>query len=135
MAAQAFSGERMMVQVENQSSTPIVLLIEDDLPTLELYRRTLSQEHQVVGCSDERSARETLHTHKLRAVVLEPAMDGGKGWTLLSLIKSTPSSRSVPVILCSVLNERKRGLEMGAITCLVKPVLPTTLLETLRRVL
>jgi DNA-binding response OmpR family regulator len=42
--------------------------------------------------------------------------------------------RAVPIILCSALDERKRGLELGASAYLVKPVLPAALLEALRRV-
>ena len=54
---------------------------------------------------------------------------------LLAAIKSLPRGSPIPVVLCSTLDERKRGMEMGAAAYLVKPVLPTTLLKTLRQVI
>jgi DNA-binding response OmpR family regulator len=39
------------------------------------------------------------------------------------------------IILCSVLDDRRRGMNLGAAAYLVKPVLPKTLLDTLKQVL
>src|SRR5437868_2646404 len=117
-----------------ESSMPAILIVEDDQPTLELYRRELSREYRVSACSSESDALEAVRTLNLCAVVLEPAALGGQGWSLLATINARYHTRPIPVIVCSVLDERKRGLEMGAVACLVKPVLPTTLLEILRRV-
>ena len=121
---------------ENHSppGAPAILIVEDDPPTLELYRRELSRTYQVLACTDEQEALEALRTEDLCAMVLEPALLGGRGWDLLTTIKNSPQGYDIPVILCSTLDKRKRGLEMGAAACLVKPVLPTTLLETVQRV-
>ena len=111
-----------------------ILFIEDHLPTLELYRRELSREYRVLTCSNEHQALQMLQTQNIRAVVLEPAVGDGEGWAILAAIKNAPSGQCVPVILCSTLDERRRGLEMGAAVYVVKPALPTALLETLRRI-
>lgn len=116
------------------SGAPAILIVEDDPPTLELYRRELSRTYQVLACADEQEALEVLRTEDLCAMVLEPALLGGRGWALLTTLKNSPQGSDIPVILCSTLDKRKRGLEMGAAACLVKPVLPTTLLETVQRV-
>jgi len=113
---------------------PTILIVESNFPTLQLYQRALSQEYDVLACSDETQALKMLGTRELQAVVLEPAIYGGRGWSLLAALKAGPQTQFVPVILCTILDERKRGLEMGAAACLVKPVLPTTLLQTLRNV-
>jgi DNA-binding response OmpR family regulator len=113
---------------------PAILIVEDDPATLELYRRELSRTYQVLACADEQEALEALRTKDLCAMVLEPALLGGRGWTLLTTIKNSPQGHDIPIILCSTLDKRKRGLELGAAACLVKPVLPTTLLETVQRV-
>jgi DNA-binding response OmpR family regulator len=39
----------------------------------------------------------------------------------------------LPIILCSTLDARRRGFENGANIYLVKPVLPTVLIETLHQ--
>ena len=111
-----------------------ILIIECDLPTLELYLRELSRDYQILACSETQQALDLLQAHPVAAVVLEPSTPDEQGWSLLAAIKNLPGSSPIPVVLCSTLDERKRGLEMGAAAYLVKPVLPTTLLETLQQV-
>jgi len=118
-----------------QTTAQVILIIDGDLPTLELYRRELSRDYQIFTCRDAQQALALLQANTISAVVLEPSMPDEQGWSLLAAIKSLPGPSIVPVILCSTLDERKRGMEMGAVTYLVKPVLPTALRETLRQVI
>jgi DNA-binding response OmpR family regulator len=111
-----------------------ILIVEYDPPTRALYRRELSRDYQVYDCAGEGDALDLARAHPLDAVVLEPARPDGRGWSLLAALQSI-GARAIPIILCSALDERKRGMELGAAAYLVKPVLPVTLLETLRRVI
>jgi DNA-binding response OmpR family regulator len=70
----------------------------------------------------------------LHAVALEPGPVGGRGWALLAELKRRPETHSIPVILCTAQDERRRGLEMGVAVYLVKPILPADLLATIRRI-
>jgi len=117
-----------------QTTTQAILIVERDLPTLELYQRELSRDYEILTCSEARQALALLRAHRIAAVVLEPSAPDGQGWSLLAAIKSLPGPSPIPVVLCSTLDERKRGMEMGAVAYLVKPVLPTTLRKTLRQV-
>jgi DNA-binding response OmpR family regulator len=114
---------------------PPVLIIENNPPTLELYRRELSRHFQVLACEDSSQAMTFAGTPDLAAVVLEPAVSNNKGWKLFADLKEFFRDREVPIILCSTLDERKRGQEAGAADFLVKPVLPSVLVETLHRVI
>ena len=114
-------------------SKPLVLIIESNNPTLELYRRELSQEFQVLACAEENKALTMIENPGLAAVVLEPAISSGQGWKLLAKLQKSLGKRAIPIILCSTMDERKRGLEAGAFDFLVKPVLPYMLIETLQR--
>jgi DNA-binding response OmpR family regulator len=117
-----------------RSAEQAILIVERDEPTRELYLRELSRDFRVFGCCDECAALELLRAHDIRAVVLEPGPADGSGWELLANLKRAGGTRAIPVILCSALDERKRGLELGASAYLVKPVLPVALLEAVRRV-
>ena len=117
-----------------RSSDQAILIVEHDDPTRELYLRELSRDYLVFACCDERDVLELLRTHNICAVVLEPGLAGGGGWSLLVTIKQAGDTRAVPVILCSTLDERKRGIDLGANAYLIKPVLPATLLDVIRRV-
>jgi len=117
-----------------QTTTHTILIVENDLPTLELYQRELSRDYRILACREAQQALVWLHAQHISVVVLEPSAPDEQGWSLLAAIKSLPGPASIPVVLCSTLDERKRGMEMGAVAYLVKPVLPTTLRETLRQI-
>lgn len=112
-----------------------ILIVESDQPTAELYQRELSREYHVVTSATEREVLELLNTRTISAIVLEPALNGGEGWQMLAAIRAVVCDRSIPIILCSTLDQRGRGMDWGVAAYLVKPTLPTTLRETLRRVL
>lgn len=112
-----------------------ILIIENDPPTLELYRREFSRDYQVLACLDEEDALQMASSPNLRAVILEPAVSAGAGWMILPALLEALRGRHVPVILCSTQDDRKRGLQAGASAFLVKPVLPAELRETLQKVI
>ena len=112
-----------------------ILLLEADPVTRELYERELDRHYRVFTGQDESEVLQILRTVDIRAVVLEPAMCNGAGWRLMESIRGVPSCPNLRIILCSVLDERRRGMNLGAAAYLVKPVLPKTLLDTLQQVL
>jgi DNA-binding response OmpR family regulator len=120
--------------MESQFPQPNIIIIDGDPVTAELYQRELRRYFHVITCTDISSALDIIREYEPSAVVLEPAGLGKKGWDFLTTLKSMPDLQSVPVILCSTLDERRKGLEMGAISFLLKPVLPSTLLLVLRQV-
>lgn len=118
-----------------QRSRSALLLVEHDEPTRELYARALCRDYDVFACGDEHAVLELLRVHPIRIIILEPAGGNGRGWALLAAVKQAHQHRSIPVILCSTLDERKHALAFGAATYLVKPVLPTTLIAVVHHVL
>ncbi|MCB0163958.1 MAG: response regulator [Anaerolineae bacterium] len=112
-------------------SKPSILMIENDLPTIELYRGLLQQDYDVLAHSDESEILDLLSRFTPDVIILEPAMNNGLGWQIFTVIYAVMCEHPVPVIVCTTSDERKRGLEMGAAAFLVKPVLPSLLLQTL----
>lgn len=110
-----------------------ILIIERDRATSVMYARALREVYHVIVATDETDIDVLLTGHTLLAAVLEPGPVGGRGWELLTELKRRPDTRSVPVIICTAQDERRRGLEMGAAAYLTKPVLPAALLEMVRR--
>ncbi|HVU09748.1 MAG TPA: response regulator [Phototrophicaceae bacterium] len=111
---------------------PSILIIDDNRPTLELYAGALHRDYQVFTCADSDDAAALLAVQPMQLVILEPTVAGSQGWTFLQEIVR---SYRLPVIVCSGLEDRKSGLAAGAAAYLVKPVLPTTLLEVLKGIL
>jgi DNA-binding response OmpR family regulator len=118
--------------MEAHTHQPTVLIADDDGPTLDLYANVLSHNYHVLTCSTWQDAMEILSTHRPQIIVLEPSIAGYRAWELL---KEIVRLYAASVIICSALDERRYGLEAGAAAYLVKPVLPSTLLETLKSIL
>lgn len=112
-----------------------ILIIEDDQPTRELYERELSATYHVLARSDDCEVLDEIKAHHVAALVLEPALLGGRGWELLKQLRSTPETHTLPIILCSTQNARRTAESLGATMYMVKPVMPFELLEAIQHVL
>jgi CheY-like chemotaxis protein len=68
-------------------------------------------------------------------VVLDIRLPGLVGWDVLAAIKADPATADTPVVVASVLDERAKGLALGAGAYLVKPISRDALLAALDEVL
>jgi len=66
-------------------------------------------------------------------ITLDLLMPGKSGWQILADLKLVPATSATPVIIVSVVDERKKALSMGATDYLVKPVSRENLLAAVRR--
>ena len=114
-----------------QTPAKTIILVADNHPLLELYQRELSRIFQMIVFSDIEGVMEAIQTQEISAVILDAELPSEKGWQLLKTIKQ---GSSIPVILCSTLDARKRASEAKAEACLLKPVSSAVLLETLNRI-
>lgn len=115
--------------------TGIVVLGEPDQATSALYQRTLGAVFTVLAVSDDAVILELLRSQAIAAVVIEPALFTSSPWDQLEVVGRACARAGVPLLICSTQDERHRGLAVGAAAYLVKPTLPSKLLETLRQVI
>jgi DNA-binding response OmpR family regulator len=64
--------------------------------------------------------------------ILLPRIDG---WDLLARLKADPETADCPVVVVSMLDERGKGLSLGAADYLIKPVSREAMLDALAAVL
>jgi PAS domain S-box-containing protein len=55
-------------------------------------------------------------------IILDLLLSDTSGWDVLALLKAEPRTRAIPVLIISVIDERSRGLALGAAAYLVKPI-------------
>jgi CheY-like chemotaxis protein len=68
------------------------------------------------------------------AVVLDIKLPRLDGWQVLAELKADPATAAIPVVIASVVDDRPRGLALGADEYLLKPIRRDELVEALRRV-
>ena len=114
---------------------PKILVIEDDRQSVDLLTVYLeSAGFEVCIAHDGPGGLEATRHEGPVAVVLDIRLPRMDGWDVLTALKADPETAAIPVVVVSVLDERAKGLSLGATDYLVKPVSRDDLLAVLARV-
>ena len=119
---------------EEADGSGFVLVVEDDRPSRDLMTILLADQDlavEVVPTGEQ--ALERLAVARPSAMVLDIGLPGMDGWEVLSRVKGDPGMAQVPVVVVSILDERSRGIALGADEYLVKPVTRDQLVTALSR--
>ncbi|RME35469.1 MAG: response regulator, partial [Deltaproteobacteria bacterium] len=126
-------GESTLILPEDfDPARPSVLAIDDDVGMLELVRQYLQGAGmQYILAADSRVGLKAAREYRPDVILLDILMPEMNGWEVLSALKCDDTTKSIPVICISVLEDRETAHAMGASQFLVKPVLREDLLEAI----
>ena len=118
---------------EDVQRATTVLLVDDDRASLDLLEAYLEPwSMEVVRCQDGDLVLETVRLNRPAAVMLDIRLPGTDGWELLRALKADPQTAQVPVVIVTIIDERSRGMALGASGYLIKPVSRGDLIRALR---
>ncbi|MDQ3811445.1 MAG: response regulator [Chloroflexota bacterium] len=127
---------------DDGQTRPSIAVINDDTAFLELMRDLLEAEegYAVSICKEWDNAYQFVKDNRPDLVILDIRIGGEEhGWTILNLLTLDPSTRPIPLIVCSAaiqsLHEHQPLLEKFGITALAKPFDLDELLSTVERVI
>jgi signal transduction histidine kinase/ActR/RegA family two-component response regulator len=119
---------------ESSGGGRTVVIIDDDRRSVDLLTVHLEAVGlRVVSARDGERGVELIKRLQPATVVLDILLPGLDGWQVLESLKADPVTAPIPVIVVSILDERARGLALGATEYLVKPVSREVVLEALAR--
>jgi DNA-binding response OmpR family regulator len=78
---------------------------------------------------------ESARTYQPDAIVLDVLLPDQDGFDLLEVLKTSPETAMIPVLILTIVKEKMKGMELGAADYLVKPVGHTLLTASLQRIL
>jgi hypothetical protein len=105
------------------ASAAVVLVIDDDAVVADLLRRTLVKDgYRVEYAENGEKGLQLARQLRPDAITLDVMMPGMDGWQVLTKLKSDPELADIPVILLSIVNDRKTGFALGATEYLTKPL-------------
>ena len=114
---------------------PVVVLVDDDRASLDLVEAYLDgSPTRVLRARDGVEALELIRRVLPAAVVLDIKLPRLDGWQVLAELKADPATAAMPVVIASVVDDRPRGLALGADVYLRKPVSRDELVDALRQV-
>ncbi|SDB70588.1 diguanylate cyclase [Belnapia rosea] len=109
----------------NQRS--VVLIVDDEVSNIEILSAILEDDYEICFATSGEEALAVARSASPDLVLLDVLMPGMDGYEVCSRLKADPVLADLPVIFTTALGEQAaelRGLELGAIDYLHKPVSP-----------
>jgi len=135
-----FSGQTEAIYVpdarrELDSHKLPVLVVEDNKEALFVYEKYLKgTRFQVVPATSLKEARSALREFRPTAVILDVLLQGEHSWELLQDIKQNPDTRTIPLFVVTVVDNRDKALALGADGFHPKPIERAWLIRELERI-
>jgi CheY-like chemotaxis protein len=112
----------------------VLLIVEDDLTFARiLLEMARARGFKGIATARAESALQLARQHRPDAITLDLRLPDGDGWTVLDRLKHDSRTRHIPVHIISVDEDERRGLQLGAIAYLRKPVSKDALESALGR--
>lgn len=102
-----------------------VLLVDDEPANIELLNGILEDTYDVIFATDGPSAIEAATTLSPDIILLDVKMSGMDGYGVCALLMEDERTRDIPVIFVTAMDDisdETKGLEIGAVDYIVKPV-------------
>jgi signal transduction histidine kinase/DNA-binding response OmpR family regulator len=115
-----------------ESGGPPVLVVEDAPEDALLYEKFLrGSVFSLVRAATVRQAHDVMRQVRPAAIILDIFLRGQDTWGFLAELKRDDATRDIPVIVVTSVDDRHKGLGLGADAYAVKPVERGWLLERL----
>ncbi|MFC1523735.1 response regulator [Thermodesulfobacteriota bacterium] len=109
-----------------------ILAIDDNPEIIELIKKYLGDQYNVVGVLESEQAVEKAQEINPVAITLDILMPKKDGWHVLQDLKMNPRTQDIPVIILSIVDDKKQGFSLGAAEYLLKPIDKQLLLRKLK---
>jgi CheY-like chemotaxis protein len=115
------------------TSARTVLVIDDDPSTRDLLERSLgAADLSVVTAENGEDGVLLAQALQPDLIILDVVLPDRDGWDVLAALKADPELANVPVVMLTIVDERGRGLLLGATEYLLKPVDNEQLIKLVR---
>ena len=129
--------EKITCQVTLPSASKVtVLVVDDNTDLVHFYRRYVAgTRYEIVHLAEGQHLFEEISDSRPDIIVLDVMLPGIDGWELLTHLHERSDTRSIPVLVCSVVRGEEMALALGAALYLQKPVRSRQFIEALDQVL
>jgi diguanylate cyclase (GGDEF)-like protein len=107
-----------------------ILIVDDEISNIEIMNAVLEDDYEICFATSAEQALSVVHDVMPDLILLDILMPGMDGFTLCARLKADELVADVPVIFTTGLGDTQdevRGLELGAIDYVTKPIEPVIL--------
>lgn len=113
-----------------------IVMIDDDPAFLDIMARTMRREgYQVHTAADAETGFRLVQSIRPQVVTLDLLLPDQHGWFLFEKIKADPELQEIPVIIISIMDERRDENKHQAEDYLTKPIRRETLRMAVQRLM
>ncbi|WP_329741543.1 response regulator [Dyella sp. A6] len=111
-----------------------ILIVEDDLAFARILAGMVRDKgYKVLHAADGESGFGLARRYRPLGILLDVMLPGMDGWAVIERLKEDPATQHIPVHFLSATGEVSRGLELGAVGFLTKPVSREAIEEAFER--
>jgi CheY-like chemotaxis protein len=112
---------------------PLILVVDDEVTARELLASYLCGEYRIATAGSGAEAVEKAQQLHPDGITLDVLMPDGTGFETLVALRKNPDTANIPIIIVSIVDQKKVGFALGAADYLIKPIRKPVLLETIRK--
>lgn len=104
---------------------PRLLLVDDEPTNLQVLRHLLQTDYRLLFATDGQRALEIAQQQRPDLILLDVMMPHTDGYAVCQTLKAQASTATIPIIFITALTDHAdeaRGLEMGAVDYITKPI-------------
>jgi CheY-like chemotaxis protein len=132
-----YSANDVMQEIALKSSRrrALLLVIDDNEGLIHLLQRYLTDEaYTLMSVPNTEQGIELIPQLEPDVIILDLMMPGMDGWEVLQRIRTKSETQSIPVVICSVINDPELAFALGASQYVSKPVTREALLLALQAI-
>ncbi|MBE9603711.1 diguanylate cyclase [Acetobacteraceae bacterium H6797] len=114
---------------------PTILIVDDEVTNIEVMSAILEDDHEICFATTGEEALEAARREMPDLIMLDVLMPGMDGYEVCRALKADPALLDIPVIFTTALGDRgaeAKGLELGAIDYVTKPLVPVVVRARVR---
>ena len=126
-------ADRAALRVRLPSAGEIsVLVVDDNVEMVHFYERcTRGTRYRITHLAQGQRVLALAEASRPDVIVLDIMLPDVDGWELLSQLYDHPATRSIPVVVSSVIREEELALALGAAVYIIKPIAPEDFIQAL----
>ena len=113
------------------------ILIADDEPEIRnLLRQKISEYgYAIREVENGKQAVDSIRKHQPDLVILDVLMPEMNGFDVAAILKSDPKTKHIPIIVLSIVDDKKRVSQLGVESYLTKPIDTKRLMKEIKRLI
>ncbi len=119
-----------------QDNKATILIVDDTIENIDLLKNILEEDYNIKAAVNGEQALKIIEkNNKIDMILLDIMMPGIDGYEVCERIKKNPATEHIPIIFITAMSDyvdEKKGLAIGAVDYIIKPINPSITLARIQ---